>query len=277
VSEEREQSDIQAIAVDVDGTLLNSEGVASPRTLNALRRCADAGIMVYVATARPRRLVFRPGEVQGDAPFLTKGGVFYNGAAAFDDTIDAYMHWPMKGSLASDLVSIMETHGHRVQIALQFEDKHHSFRLPMADSDLAHWGFAREDLVPFADARQWDCSKIVAFGEDFDARAVFDEVVLSFSDRVSVFRSDTGRWIQVMSASATKESALQHLLLLRGIEPDGLIVFGDDTPDIGMLRTFKHSVAMGNAPAEAREAAAHVTDSNDEDGIAHALEKYFEL
>ena len=230
-----------------------------------------------MATARPRRLVFRPGEVQGDVRFLTKGGVFYNGAAAYDDTIDEYEHWPMSGGLASDLVSVMETHGDRVQIALQFEERHPSFRLPIADSDLALWGFAREDLVPFADAREWDCSKIVAFGEDFDARAAFDEVVVSFSDRASVFRSDTGRWIQVMSASATKESALQHLLLLRGIQPNGLIVFGDDTPDIGMLRTFKHSVAMGNAPAEVREAAAYVTESSDEDGIAHALEKYFGL
>jgi hydroxymethylpyrimidine pyrophosphatase-like HAD family hydrolase len=233
--------------------------------------------MVYVATARPRRLIFRDGEVQGNVDFLKERGVFYNGAAAYDDTIDAYKHWPISSSLTSDLVWIIEAHGQRVQIALQFEEKHHSFRLPIADSDLRRWGFGREDLVPFADAREWDCSKIVAFGEDFAARAVFDEIVAAFSGRVSAFRSDTGGWIQVMSASATKESALQHLLLLRGIQPDGVIVFGDDTPDIGMLQTFRHSVAMGNASAPVKDSAAYVTESSDNDGIAHALENYFGL
>jgi hydroxymethylpyrimidine pyrophosphatase-like HAD family hydrolase len=54
-----------------------------------------------------------------------------------------------------------------------------------------------------------------------------------------------------------------------------VIVFGDDIPDVGMLRTFSHSVAMGNSSNEVKSVAKYVTLSNDEDGIAYALERYF--
>ena len=84
---------ICAIAVDVDGTLLNSNGRLSSITLEALRHCVRKGILLYLATARPRRLIFREGEAHGEVDFLKTRGVFYNGAVAVDDSIGLYKHF----------------------------------------------------------------------------------------------------------------------------------------------------------------------------------------
>ncbi len=104
---------------------------------------------------------------------------------------------------------------------------------------------------------------------------MYDEIAAHFLSELTIFLSDSASLIQVMSGRAGKESALKHFLSTRGISPDKIVVFGDDTPDIGMLRTFEHSVAMGNASAAVKEAAKYVTASNDEDGIAHALHEFF--
>lgn len=270
-------SDIRAIAVDVDGTLLTSQGRASTRTMQALRRCAEQGIVIYVATARPRRLVFREDEVHGDVRFLKGGGVFYNGAAAFDDAMSLYAHWPIPGSIVSGVVDIIEAHGNGIQIALQFEERSHSFCLPIDDATLLGWGFQRHELLSFAEARTSDCSKIVAFGEGSAPGRAYEQVLARFPNQLVVFRSDSGNWMQVMSREARKESALTYLLRSRGISAENVVVFGDDTADIGMLRTFKHSVAMGNASETVKAAATHVTATNDEHGIEYALHAHFGL
>jgi len=263
--------------MDVDGTLLNSKGRLLPGTMEALRHCVRKGILLYLATARPRRLIFREEEVHGEVDFLKTRGVFYNGAIAVDDSIGAYTHWPIAGDTVSATVGFLETFASDIQIALQFEERHHSFRLPIDDSDLQRWGFAPDELVPFAEARAWNCSKIVAFHQFRELRDVCDHLTQKFDKELTVFSSDSGRWIQVMSRQATKERALSHLLSMWGISADSVVVFGDDSPDIGMFKAFPHSVAMGNASESVKEAAAYTTRRNDEEGIAYALREYFEL
>ena len=230
-----------------------------------------------MATARPQRLVFREGEVQGDGGFLKGRGAFYNGAVAVDEAIGLYAHRPIPGETVSAAVGVIESSNPDTQIALQFEERLHSFRLPMTDSDLRSWGFAREELVPFADARLWDCSKMLAFDESRDLADAYTLLKEQFDQGLTVFQSDAGSWIQVTSRQATKEGALTCLLRARGIAADCTIVFGDGSPDVGMLRTFQRSVAMGNASEAAKKAASYVTKSNSEDGVVYALHEYFGL
>jgi hydroxymethylpyrimidine pyrophosphatase-like HAD family hydrolase len=80
-----------------------------------------------------------------------------------------------------------------------------------------------------------------------------------------------------MSINATKENALLELLALRDIDPEKVVVFGDDTPDAGMFRTFGCSVAMANARDSLKDIATYVTRSNDDDGVAFALYKLLEI
>jgi len=270
-------SHIRAIAVDIDGTLLDSQGRASRRSLNALRRCSEAGIVIYVATARPRRFVFGENEIDEEAPFLNNGGVFSNGAMAVDDALGLYAQWAIPGLVVSQVVDLIIDHGEGTQIALQFEDRDRCYRVATNAAALPDWGVSSHELVPLAEAREWDCPKVLAFGDASAIKNTYEQIVARFPDELSTFLSDGGEWVQVTSHEARKELALKHLLQARGISPEETIVFGDDTPDIGMLRAFKHSVAMGNACDAVKAAASHVTATNDEDGIALALSDHFGL
>ncbi|WP_312894988.1 HAD hydrolase family protein [Paenibacillus eucommiae] len=52
------------------------------------------------------------------------------------------------------------------------------------------------------------------------------------------------------------------------------MVFGDDFNDLGLFRMSGFPVAMENAIIELKNCAAHVTDSNDNDGVAVAIERF---
>jgi len=266
-------TDFSAIVLDIDGTLLDSRSRLSSANLRALRECAHRNIALYVATARPRRLVFRPGEVDGDATFLAEKGVFYSGAVAVDQPLDYYAHWPMSAEVVSAVAGLLAEFAPDLQIAIQREDEYHSFRLPMTDEELASWGFPREELLPFSLASQQGASKIVAFHENLTLSALHHELVARHGREINAFQTDSGTWIPIVSRAASKERALLHLLAQRGTAPENVVVFGDDLPDAGMFATFGCSVAMGRAPEALKKAATHVTLSSDEDGVAHALKE----
>ena len=263
-----------AVVLDIDGTLLNSQGHISDANLAALRECHRRGIVLYVATARPKRLVFRSYEVSEDVSFLTDQGVFYNGAMAIDKELGYCGHWPLSAELVRLITGCLADAVPDVQIAIQYKDDYHSFRMPVDDAMLEGWGFSREELIPFPEARECECSKIVAGHDTRNLTDVYHELLDRCGDRVNIFLTDSNLWLQAMSNGATKENALLKLVSLRGIVPAKVVVFGDDMPDLGMFKAFGCSVAMANASPELKEAATYVTKSNDDDGVAFALEEY---
>jgi HAD superfamily hydrolase (TIGR01484 family) len=258
---------------DVDGTLLNSCGRMTQRTFDALRACHERGVALYVATARPKRLTLRPEEVPGDVSFLTNKGAFYNGAEALDSELGFERHWMMPAELVRELTAFLADAAPGVDVALQHRELWHSFRLPLRDEEHAEWGFADHELLPFEVARHHDCSKIVAWHGSRELADLHSSVVERFGGRVRAFLTDSRLWLMLVASEATKENAVGELLALRNIPPAEVVVFGDDTPDLGLFQAFPRSVAMGNASNVLKDVAAHVTKSNDEDGVAFALEQ----
>jgi len=277
VSPEKQMKKISTIILDIDGTIMNSEGRISSATLKALRRCSAKGIELYVATARPSRLVFRNNEVEGDATFLIEKGAFYNGAVAFDKPLDFYRHRPISAQLVQPTIDVLLETNTDLQIALQFEDDNHSFRLPMREQEVAQWGFSEDELLPFELAVKRDCSKIVAYHDSLSLSGACHNLTRKYGDCLNIFLSDSDRWILVTACNANKEIALLDLISQRGLQPENAVVFGDDTPDAGMFKVFGRSVAMGNASNTLKKIATDITLSNDENGVAYALENILKL
>lgn len=80
-------------------------------------------------------------------------------------------------------------------------------------------------------------------------------------------------WYKFTKKEATKENAIMIACEICSIALDDVTAFGDDAPDIGMLKLCGIGVAMGNALDAVKEAADIVIGSNDEDGIANYLEQ----
>ncbi len=80
--------------------------------------------------------------------------------------------------------------------------------------------------------------------------------------------------LEVLPLGASKGAGVKRLLDALDIDPANMIAFGDAENDVEMLRIAGIGVAMGNGTPEAKQAADYVTGSNNDDGIADALEKF---
>jgi HAD superfamily hydrolase (TIGR01484 family) len=170
-----------------------------------------------------------------------------------------------------------------LQIALQHDDQYHSFKIPMPDKHLVSWGFKQKELLNFNKAKSRPTTKIMAFaGTDYhgiskDLSILYQSLISQFSDSLSVILADSRRAIYLLSKHVNKGKAINTLISLYDIKPAEVVVFGDDTPDIGMFGIFGHSIAMGNAHESLKKSATFVTRSNDEEGVVFALANYLKV
>ena len=264
----------RAIVFDIDGTLLDTQGRLSPATLAAVCACHRQGLALYVATATPRRLAVAKLHA---APFLTDHGAYYHGAMVVDALRGHVRHWPVPARLVTAVTDRLARLAPDVQVALQMGEAYHSYRFPMSQEALAAWGFGPQECVPYEDARRRACSKIVVWSETESLASLSQRLTDEFGQSLRLYLTDSRRWLQIVDLSASKETAIGHLLCLAGITPDEAVVFGDDVPELGMFAAFGCAVAMGNAAPPLRDAATHVTRSNDEDGVAYALSELLGL
>jgi hypothetical protein len=84
--------------------------------------------------------------------------------------------------------------------------------------------------------------------------------------------SSVPEFVEFVSKGITKSGALELIGKKLGISPKEIIAFGDQDNDIPMLKYAGFSVAMANGSKEVKNFADHVTASNDEDGVALAIE-----
>jgi hydroxymethylpyrimidine pyrophosphatase-like HAD family hydrolase len=86
--------------------------------------------------------------------------------------------------------------------------------------------------------------------------------------------SVSGEWvIEILAAGVTKAAALEELADALGVKADEVVAFGDYPNDLPMLAWAGHSIAPANAHPEVLASVDHITASNDDDGVAIAIEE----
>jgi hydroxymethylpyrimidine pyrophosphatase-like HAD family hydrolase len=81
-------------------------------------------------------------------------------------------------------------------------------------------------------------------------------------------------YLEVTAALAAKAAAALWLLGQWGLPAASAMAIGDGENDVGLLQAVGIGIAMGNAPASVKQAARYVTGSNDDDGVATALDRW---
>ncbi|MFC5452551.1 HAD hydrolase family protein [Paenibacillus aestuarii] len=144
---------------------------------------------------------------------------------------------------------------------------------PIPDSQLGHFGIRSNDPKPLIVDKDIISSlsptKILVHGY-----SSWRDVIEQFSDHVNVIATDGGALVQIMHKLASKEDAVQWVLNDIGVKAENVMVFGDDFNDLGLFHKCGFPIAMGNAIIELKKCAKHITKSNDNDGVAVALEKF---
>lgn len=271
------------MAADLDGTLLDSRGKLSPRTLAVARRLRDAGVVLAPATSR---------RWAGAAPVaraldLTGPLILYDGAQIVSYPDGAILATDaLAAETARRAAAVIATWG--LQPIAQFSDAAGE-RLVVGTStpeSPPEPGWAGRYLATFAAqvshaplaalaAEGLDPVRVVAFGPlALLRRAAVELAVLGCGRQLLLAGSYGTAELAVFSRTASKGAALLTLARRLGIPRAETLAIGDGSNDLSMLRSAGLGIAMANAPRRVRAAAGACTVSNDEDGAAFALERY---
>jgi len=99
------------------------------------------------------------------------------------------------------------------------------------------------------------------------------ELLRVFDGRAQIVNSGLLSLVEVMPCGVTKGTALVHILEHVGLDLEETMCLGDNCNDLDMIRRAGIGVAMGHAPPDVRQYADYVTGTNDEDGVAHAIQR----
>ncbi|WP_409340431.1 Cof-type HAD-IIB family hydrolase [Paenibacillus sp. MBLB4367] len=261
-------STIQAIVLDLDGTLLGSDKSISPRNYQAVKRCFDSGIHIIIATARPPRAA---SHFLKKFPFVDYM-VYYNGALVTYKSKQNERHISIPMEISQQIIKFIELRIPQSIISYEVNDSWYTCR-PVPDSQCAPLGIRSNDPKPQVVDKDYISSlsptKILVLGYN-----TWRDIIEHFGEHVNVIATDGGVLVQIMHKSASKEDAVQWVLNEIGVTSENVMVLGDDFNDLGLFHMCGFPIAMGNAILELKNCAAHVTDSNDNDGVAVALEKF---
>jgi Cof subfamily protein (haloacid dehalogenase superfamily) len=256
------------IATDMDGTLLNSDGAVSPRTAAALARVQAEGVPVVVVTGRPPRWL----DVLHET--LSEGlAVCGNGAVTFDlathATVEEHLLEP---PLLHELVGKVREEVPDIAFALEYGDELHHEAGYRAGGDAALPGIVEGSLERFLDR---PAVKLLGQVREWDPDDLVRVTRKAVGDLASVTHSSHSGVVEISAPGVTKGTGLAAVAHQCGVAAADIVAFGDMPNDLPMLSWVGRAVAMANAHPDVREVADEVTVSNDEDGVAAVLERWF--
>ncbi|MDY5785052.1 HAD family hydrolase [Corynebacterium sp.] len=269
------------IVSDIDGTFITSAGRVTPRLRDVVVRAVRAGTGFGLATGRPHRWLLPVLEQLPIAPVC----VCANGAVVYDPAEDRIVRaFELEATVMAGLVETIESvmaplglpFGYGVErvgeSALDPEDEVFLIT-PAYNPD--GWD-SRFGIVPIDELVSVPAAKLLVRCTEMHSAEMFD-LIAPLIDETSAhvtYSMDEGL-IELSSPGVNKAMGVSILAAHHGVEPAEVVAFGDMPNDCEMLSWVGTGVAMGNAHPLVQQTADQVTLTNDEDGVAHVLERWF--
>jgi Cof subfamily protein (haloacid dehalogenase superfamily) len=260
---------IRVIALDLDGTLLNSHNEVSPRTEKALRRATAAGILVIIATGRPRMTSTPIIKKLG----LTTPGVFLQGLNIHNGDGSIRYQRLMDVETARRVATFADNSGYSALI-YNSDSILTRARNAMTDRMIQYHEPPPEVVGPLAALPgKVPINKFVFVDTPERIQQIRRELAVHVNGSATLLTS-APHLLEALPLGTSKGAGLEWLLDDIGISMEHVMAVGDGENDIEMLEMAAIGVAMGNAPENVKRAADYVTANNDEDGIPQAIEHF---
>lgn len=277
-------NDLRIIALDLDGTLLDSQKRLSEANRAALAAAAANGAFVVPTTGRFFGMM---PEAVRSLPFV-RYAITINGAQVYDREADAAIaREEIPLSTARDVMSLLDGYdviydcyrlnwgwmgeAFKAKAAEYATDEHYlrmirEFRRPVPELK-AHLAATEGD---------GDVQKIMLFTRLDAPKDATGEIARAIAGRFPSLKVTSSTWnnLEINIRTAHKGRALERLAECLGLSLANCIAFGDGANDLTMVEAAGVGVAMANACPETLAAADYVTGSNDADGVAAALRHF---
>lgn len=260
---------IELLISDVDGTLVHADKTVGAATIAAVRQLRDAGAAFTIVSSRPPRGMLYPRRMLGvDQPFAAfNGGSIVNpdGSVALANRLT-----PAAAKIALDLLldRRLETwvYADDQWLVLDGDGEY----VPRERRTIASEPVVVKCYEPYLDR----IDKIVAASSDHPYLAQIEqELAAAVAGQARAVRSQA-YYIDVTALQATKAYAVAALAERIGVPLERIAVIGDADNDLPMFERAGLAIAMGQASDAVKAKAALVTDSNDDDGVAAAIQRY---
>jgi Cof subfamily protein (haloacid dehalogenase superfamily) len=271
--------DIRLIALDLDGTLLDSEKRLSETNRAALERAASEGIHIVPTTGRFYNAM---PDVIRSLPFV-RYAILINGACVLDTETDKVLYRAeMKWDHALKIMEHLDTldviydcfMDNRAWMTRALKEKIDEFAPNEHYRKMLHE--LREpvdELKAFVREKKHSVQKIQFFFRDPSLR---EELIRDLSERFpdEAFTSAVSNNIEINHKNANKGNAVRRLSRKLGFGPAQVMSFGDGLNDLPMIICAGLGVAMDNASDYVKSRADYVTDTCDNDGVAQAISHF---
>ncbi|OZU88290.1 phosphoglycolate phosphatase [Virgibacillus indicus] len=236
------------LAIDLDETLLTRDKRITDVTKHWISKAAEAGVIVIFATGRGLQKIgeFRD-ELELDTPM-----VLVNGAEV----------WKKPGQLLD-----------RYYISKDDIRELHNLAIKAKAS---YWGYSVESLTgPGTWTEEMFKRDWMKFGIRHNEHQVMDQLrtQVENSPSIEVTRSSISN-MEFSLKGITKESGVRKVCEYLGVEMENVMAIGDNLNDLRLIQSAGLGVAMGNADDQLKQAADVITDTNENDGVAKAIQRF---
>lgn len=260
------------IALDMDGTLLNEKKEISKANIEAIKFARKKGIKVVLATGRPTKGIekyLKELDLIDDNEYV----VSYNGALVqevksgrviakntmtYDDLIYLY-----------ELSKELKVNIHALTLTSCITPKTNEYSIleaTMNDIPL--------EVIDFNDVdRNTTIVKIMFVDPEDNLNRVIKQLPESLYNKYTIVRS-APFFLEFLNKKVNKGFGVELLAKKLGIKKEEIICVGDAENDIHMIKYAGLGVAMGNAFPEVKKIADYITKTNQEDGVAHVINKF---
>lgn len=264
---------IKAVMCDVDGTLLNQDGIVSPATVEAIKKIREKGILFGLSTGRDVHSVKTLLTVWGisglvDAIVGTGGAEIYDYQLNIDKS-----SYPLDGELIKDIIKHHE--GMDLNFAIPYEG---TLYAPKDDDYIRD--LARDDRVPYKVVdfdvflNEPRAKLIIVCAPDYMDKVIEKSKTFSNPNYKSASLKTASILYEYMDPRVSKTHGLQEVMAMHKIEMTDLCTFGDADNDYDMTLNAGVGVVMANGSEKTKSVADFITDDNNHDGIANFINKY---
>ncbi|WP_027339711.1 Cof-type HAD-IIB family hydrolase [Halonatronum saccharophilum] len=253
------------VAIDMDGTLLNDKHQVSKKNKEVIIKLANEGINFVLASGRPYNSLYPyTKELEVYLPLVTANGSIIKCPL----TEKVYKKTGIGIEMAKEILDygLSKDYG----ISFYYEGKVITLSEELVEIHRDLEGLEAH-LVKDVNLQKSPI-KIIFSGEVEEISKSFKELFNRYQGSLYITSSEE-YILEVMNLEVSKGKALEYMIERMGIEAKEIIAIGNNFNDVAMFEVAGLSIAMDNSPQGVKNAADLVTKSNEEDGVAYALEK----
>ncbi|MDG4963841.1 Cof-type HAD-IIB family hydrolase [Lactococcus lactis] len=264
---------IKAIAVDMDGTFLNSNNDYDRKTfLELFKKLKAKEVRFVVASGNQYAQIssFFP-EIWREITFVSENGglVFEKGNLLIKNIIAK--------PIIQDTLTLLENTSYKVGIILCGVQSAYILKSENADlkKEAAKYYFALKEIDSFQDLPDDEWVKIALQLEDKNAFSIINLMNEKNNSQLKAVYSGHGS-VDLIANEVNKGNTLKQLLNQREIKPEQFLAFGDSNNDLEMLELAGYSYSMANASEQVNQVAKYQAPSNDENGVISTINALFD-